>query len=226
MLGQVAAQRPRAQRHDDVVERAADGAAHALGVVERHRRVGEAAVGADRGVPRRAWGGRERKRRRIVDLVVGAAQPAAHEVAERPGDRLGEQVGHHPQPAVACRRGQLAQRPHGEADELLRAARGTRASSARSADDRSARASGCHGTGSGFGLPPRSTSSRAASISVPDAPSIVAWWTLVNVAAIRPPSTPSITYSSHSGRDRSSGRAWMRLITSLSCCGVPGGGTA
>ena len=41
-----------------------------------------------------------------------------------------------------------------------------------------------------------------------------------------PPSTPSITYSSHSGRDRSSGRAWIRQTTSASCCGVPGAGTA
>ena len=32
-----------------------------------------------------------------------------------------------------------------------------------------------------------------------------------------PPSTPSMTYSSHSGRDRSSGRAWIRQTTSASC---------
>ena len=121
VLRQVAAQRARAQRHDDVVERAPDGVAHALGVGQRHRRVGEAAVGADGRVPRRARRRRHRQRRWMVDLVVRSAQTAAHEVADRAGDRLGEQVGHHPQAAVARRRGQLAQGPHGEADELLRA---------------------------------------------------------------------------------------------------------
>ena len=61
----------------------------------------------------------------------------------------------------------------------------------------------------------------AASISAPDAPSIVAWCIFVSWA-MRPPSTPSITYSSHSGRDRSSGRATMRATTSASCSAVAG----
>ena len=64
------------------------------------------------------------------------------------------------------------------------------------------------------------------SISAPDAPSIVAWWILVSWAIILPPSTPSMTYSSQSGRLRSSGRAMIRDTTSPSCSGVPGGGTA
>ena len=68
-------------------------------------------------------------------------------------------------------------------------------------------------------------SSRTVSIMAPDAPSMVAWWILVSWA-IRPPSSPSITYSSHSGRLRSSGRPTMRDTVSASCSDVPGGATA
>ncbi len=71
-----------------------------------------------------------------------------------------------------------------------------------------------------------STSSSAASIIAPAAPSIAAWCTLVSWAMRVPLSTPSMTYSSHSGRVRSSGRAMMRLTASANCSGFPGGGTA
>ena len=53
--------------------------------------------------------------------------------------------------------------------------------------------SGVHGAGWPVGRKSRSTSRIEASILAPDAPSMVAWWTLVSWAISRPSSTPSIT---------------------------------
>ena len=61
---------------------------------------------------------------------------------------------------------------------------------------------------------------------VPDAPSIAQWCVFEYRANLRPSSTPSMRYTSHSGRDRSSGRAARRDTTCSSWRSVPGAGTA
>ena len=62
-------------------------------------------------------------------------------------------------------------------------------------------------------------------ISAPDRPSITEWWIFVRTAT-SPDSWPSITYSSHSGRARSSGRDMIRATWSASCWSVPGDASA
>ena len=62
-------------------------------------------------------------------------------------------------------------------------------------------------------------------ISAPDMPSTAAWWILVS-SAMQPSVRPWIRYTSHSGRDRSSGRAKMRATCSASFASVGGGGSA
>ena len=92
--------------------------------------------------------------------------------------------------------------------------------------------SGRHGVSGGGG----STTSGvwlwiAVIISTPDLPSTAAWW-IFNTKAKAPggtPSTlsrPSMTYNSHSGFDRSSGRAWSRAAWMQNCRQSPGRGRA
>ena len=92
--------------------------------------------------------------------------------------------------------------------------------------------SGIHGVAGGGG----STTSAdcewmALIISTPDLPSIAAWWTLSTNA--KPPlgmpstlSRPSMTYSSQSGFERSSGRACSRAAWMQNCRQSPGFGSA
>ena len=61
--------------------------------------------------------------------------------------------------------------------------------------------------------------------STPDAPSMVAWWSLVN-SPTSPPCRPVMTYHSQSGRVRSSGRAASRDTCSASWASSPGAGRA
>ena len=61
---------------------------------------------------------------------------------------------------------------------------------------------------------------------MPEAPSIMQWWILVISAKRSPPSSPSITQFSQSGRRRSSGCDMMRAASRLSCAGEPGFGSA
>ena len=67
--------------------------------------------------------GRRRRgqRRRVVDLAA-AAQAVADHLADRSGQRLGDDLGHRLDAAVAGRRADVAQRAHREADEALRVA--------------------------------------------------------------------------------------------------------
>ena len=62
-------------------------------------------------------------------------------------------------------------------------------------------------------------------ISAPDSPSTTAWWIFVSTATL-PLSSPSITYSSHSGRARSSGRETIRATCSASWSSLPGAASA
>jgi hypothetical protein len=66
-----------------------------------------------------------------------------------------------------------------------------------------------------------SVSVRTLSISCPAAPSMVAWWYFVSNAQ-RPLCRPSMTYTSHSGRERSMGRPTIRLTCSASWSTIPG----
>ena len=59
----------------------------------------------------------------------------------------------------------------------------------------------------------------------PDTPSIVAWCIRATIATV-PPSTPSITQNSQSGRDRSSERLATSPTMSATCFALPGDGTA
>ena len=62
-------------------------------------------------------------------------------------------------------------------------------------------------------------------ISAPESPSMTAWWIFVRTAT-QPLSSPSITYSSHSGRARSSGREMIRATWSASWESLPGAASA
>ena len=73
--------------------------------------------------------------------------------------------------------------------------------------------------------PPGTRSRVATVISLPDAPSMAAWWTLLRTATW-PPATPSISHISHRGRLRSSGMAFRWAASSASSRGPPGAGTA
>ena len=85
-----------------------------------------------------------------------------------------------------------------------------RSRSSRSLGTSSPTQSVCSGKGaSGDG------SVRMPSSSTPDAPSMVEWWVLVSIAH-RPSARPSMTYASHSGRERSMGRPTMRDTCSAS----------
>ena len=69
------------------------------------------------------------------------------------------------------------------------------------------------------------------SISTPETPSTAAWCTfekMANDPGGRPStlSNPSITYASHEGRERSSGRASSRATWMHSCRQSPGFGSA
>ena len=71
----------------------------------------------------------------------------------------------------------------------------------------------------------------ATPMSVPDAPSTAAWWTLLRIP--KQPggypltrSRPSMTYISHSGLPRSSGRLMSRAHWMHSCRQSPGSGSA
>ena len=83
--------------------------------------------------------------------------------------------------------------------------------------------SGCGGTGE--------VSCSSVAISAPPFASIAAWWILVRIAKLsggrsRKVSSPSTRYSSHSGRDMSSGRAWMREAWMQNWRQSPGFGSA
>ena len=67
---------------------------------------------------------------------------------------------------------------------------------------------------------------RICERSMPEAPSIMQWWIFEISAKRSPPSSPSTTQFSHSGRRRSSGCDMMRAESRLSCAGVPGFGSA
>ena len=66
---------------------------------------------------------------------------------------------------------------------------------------------------------------RCTKRPAPEAPSTAAWCTLV-MTAKRPPSMPSMTHASHSGRERSSGVLAMRPQISPSSLRPPGAGQA
>ena len=91
--------------------------------------------------------------------------------------------------------------------------------------------SGNHGSGgSGAGGSTVVSCSRVM-ISEPPRTSIAAWWILARIAKLslgrcRNESSPSTRYSSHSGLDRSSGRAWMRDAWMQNCRQSPGFGSA
>ena len=76
-------------------------------------------------------------------------------------------------------------------------------------------------TGSGSGL----AESRTCARSTPDAPSIMQWWIFVSSANESPPSRPSMTQVSQSGRLRSSGCDMMRAASFLSWAALPGFGS-
>ena len=83
----------------------------------------------------------------------------------------------------------------------------------------------------GGGAPSGSWVWIAVRISAPATASIAAWCTRRNVAIASRgtwsmPSRPSMRYSSHGGRLRSSGRAWMRAICVQNCRQLPGRGKA
>ena len=77
----------------------------------------------------------------------------------------------------------------------------------------------------GTSRPVGAVSSRTLKTSAPDIPSTAAWCILVS-SATRPSRSPWMTYSSHSGRARSSGRATIRATCSASCWSSPGAGSA
>jgi hypothetical protein len=85
---------------------------------------------------------------------------------------------------------------------------------------------GCHGssgcsTSAGTGERSKITVAR----STPAMPSIIAWWLLL-MSAKRPPASPSISHSSHSGRARSSCWEKIRPASSSSWSASPGAGSA
>ena len=78
------------------------------------------------------------------------------------------------------------------------------------------------GCGWTWRFPAASGSSRAVITSAPVTPSIAAMWILA-YRATRSSRRPSMTHSSHSGRERSSGTAWRRAIRRPSAAASPGG---
>ena len=68
-----------------------------------------------------------------------------------------------------------------------------------------------------------SRSSSTAKMSAPAMPSIMAWWVLLTMAQ-RPPSRPSTSQVSHSGRERSRCSDMMCAVRSRSDSSVPGRG--
>ena len=75
--------------------------------------------------------------------------------------------------------------------------------------------SGVHDSGTMVSSPFGVGEVTISSMIWPDAPSIVAWWYFVSSAQRSWPS-PSMTYTSHSGRLRSIGRPWIRATCSAS----------
>ena len=61
---------------------------------------------------------------------------------------------------------------------------------------------------------------------MPEAPSIMQWWIFVISAKRSPPSRPSTSQFSQSGRRRSSGCDMTRAESRFSCAAVPGFGSA
>ena len=116
---EIATQRARAERHHDIVERAAELPADSLRVVERNGDRGEAAVWCDRAVPRGPWRARRWQRRWVIDVVVDPAQSLAQDPAESAGHWLGDDVGECAEPAVLGGGCQLADAAHGQAHHLL-----------------------------------------------------------------------------------------------------------
>ena len=119
MQYQVAAQRGRAQGHDDIVECAAKLAPHTFSVFEGDRCVGKTSVSGDWVIPWRAWGLSDRKCRRVIGFVAVAAQPLAHHSPEPARHRLGNKICKCPDPAVLGRCGKLADAAQREADHLF-----------------------------------------------------------------------------------------------------------
>ena len=64
---------------------------------------------------------------------------------------------------------------------------------------------------------------RICEMSTPEVPSIMQWWILL-IRAKRPPSRPSTTQISHSGRSRSRCWAMMRAARFFSWLSEPGFG--
>ncbi len=107
--------------------------------------------------------------------------------------------------------------------------RGDRAPSATapaSSDASDGIGSGSQGvSGGGTGAISGVRSKSPAISSAPDTPSMAAWWMRVT-AAMRPPSRPSTTCMSHSGRARSSGRPASSPTRVSSWAREPGAGSA
>ena len=165
-----------------------NGPADLLGVLERDRRVGEAPVRRDRRVPRRA-------RRRASAAAPAGRRPRSADrcaAAGAAGRRAGRASAGRStsaiarSPALPRRRAQLAERAHRQPDRTSPGCARTRTSVRCSSS-----LVGRHLVG----RPRRRLAGRAgsrarcrgsaASISAPDAPSIVAWCTLVSWAMRR-----------------------------------------
>ena len=83
---------------------------------------------------------------------------------------------------------------------------------------------GMYGMGSGIsGF--AAVEKRICERSAPPAPSVMQWWILFSREKCSPPSSPSITQISQSGRERSRRRARIREASSFSCSRVPGRGS-
>ena len=179
---EVRAERAGAERQHHVVHGRAGGVLHRLHLGQRHRGEGEAPARGDGRVERRARR-RERRRRRLEVRLRAVATPhrqrAAGGLAERPAPR-GRAGG-----SATWRR------------------------SPSSSGCRDGTRSGTHSSAGSCSAISGVRSSSATVISLPDAPSMAAWWTFESTATL-PSSRPSITHTSHSGRVRSSGIADKR----------------